>query len=74
EAQLFKGSPPVVFYVKRTSCFQALKVFSHLLVDENAYCNPECEIVGWRCEARTEQGFFCAQRGKRIKAIPRRRV
>lgn len=74
ETYLFENAPPVEFSTKQTSCFQALIVFAHLLVDEHGYCNPSCELAGgWRCQARSGHGIYCLQGPKRIKAVPVRR-
>ena len=70
QTYLSEGSPPVEFSVKKTSCFKALVVFAHLLVDENGYCNPSCELEGgWLCQARSGQGINCSLGAKRIKAV-----
>jgi len=72
EVYLFKGAPPVEFSVQKTSCFKGLFVLAHLLVEENGYCVPNCEVIGWHCEARSGQGLYCALGDKRLKAVPRR--
>jgi hypothetical protein len=62
ETYLLPGVPPVAFYVKRVTCYQALVVFAHIIVD-NLPCDPAaCKVIGFTCvhPDREGSGLYCA--------------
>lgn len=73
ETFLFRGLPKVAFGVKRTSCFQGIQVFAYVIVEHHGYCNPECQVIGYRCAALDSGGLLCSNGGKQVRAIPLRR-
>jgi hypothetical protein len=73
ETFLFRGLPKVAFGVKRTSCFQGILVFAHVLVDHSGACNPQCQVIGYRCAILDSGGLLCSKGAKQVRAIPLRR-
>jgi hypothetical protein len=74
ETFLFRGLPKVAFGVKRTSCYQGIEVFAHVIVEQNGSCNPECRVIDWRCTAREGRGIYCTRGAKQVRAIPLKRT